>query len=233
MAYTFSSSGKIEYPTQSAFNGATRLSVSLWVKTISATSYEFFVHQRDDVDPKYGFSVGTDFGGTQMTLRVAPSNYSAANVAGQLTTAWQHFLWVYDGTLAQAERGRLYRQGVDQTITNALLDASSIGATTVPLTLTGNGYMIAEVGLWVGTAITSSSAIANLAAGYAPPDCGQAGLSYYWSLATTTTESVAGLGTGTASGTVTLAGDHPTMISLNVPTLSVRVQESQVGGATF
>lgn len=216
MGAAFSASGKVEYATQSVFNGLTKLSVSYWLRVTAAASYEYFVHQRDDVDPKYGFGVTTDYGGTQATLRVAPSNYSTASANSQITASWQQFLWVYDGTQAlQANRGLLYRGGAAQTLAVTDLDATSVGTTTVPLTLSGNGYVLAEVGIWPGVAITDATAISRLAAGWYPADAGVGGLAYYWSLLADTTETVAGLGAGTASGTVSVsAEDHPTMVQV-------------------
>lgn len=247
MSYQFGSTASITYGDRTVCDGAQHLTVSYWIwpsGTGPVTDWSTYIGRIVKPYTYTGWSVGTSFANPRIPGAFFANDllYGVNKEYGSpvLTeAAWNHVLVTYDGTQLVDARVRIWVNRTELTLIGGVSIPAALGTISggADLFLRNDAgtVWLAEVGIWVGTAITSSTVIDQLgaaSAAVAPPSCGVSGLSFYLPLREDATETVAGIAPTIADAV--LSASHPPVTPVEgVPTLTVRVNESQLGGATF
>ena len=153
-AGAFDGSGWIEVPDTEALRPSTALSVSAWIwpDSLGSGAWPGIVTKRSGFQDQSAFS-----------LHVGDTKYVTVDIAGEddrfrAPTAlgidrWYHVAFVYDGTLPEAERVKLYIDGV--LVMEAVETSATIPAYSSPVligNLPGGGSVfdgrIDEVAVW-------------------------------------------------------------------------------------
>lgn len=227
MGYSFSTTtnDKITWPHLSAFDGASKLSVSLWYDPTSTDALGGIVSQIGGnitgEGGRSGFAIyhsGTDPLDVNIRARNDTTTPSAVSTGDDMSASgWMHLLMVYDGTQAtNANRVRFYVNGTEITLTHTDTHSTTLGTNDRPLKIgeAEDGYganvmaKIAELAIWAGVAITDAGEISDLASGVTADAAVPTGLTFYAPLESDANDTVV-----PATGTVTGATltDHPTM----------------------
>lgn len=162
------SSSTIDYGDLANMDGATKLSIALWLNS-------------DSIAAGTPSIVGKDTGGTNTLILyrsaatlIATMNATDAGQTGNVLTAgtWAHVVVVYDG----AETGNANRLKI---YVNGALETLNFGASTIPATAPDSGagtYVLGKVAnlagyfdgkcalhlLWIGTALTAGEALQQM-----------------------------------------------------------------------
>lgn len=225
MGYEFGATASITYGDQPSFDGASKLTVSYWIwpgTTAADPSMQVYIGRITNPYYYYGWNVGHSYtlpllvGGHFANALLYGTGYDYGYPV--LTAgAWNHVHVVYDGTQAAVvDRVKVWANRTSLPInvgTSVPTTLGTVGGGSVLfLRNTSDTVRLAEVGIWIGTAITSTEVISQLgasSAAVAPPDCGVSGLSFYMPLQTSAAELITG-----ATPTVTdavVSVSHPPM----------------------
>lgn len=152
-----------------------------------------------------------------------PSQFDAAY--GGYTSAWKHYLVVFDGTLAIGSRARLFIDGTEQTRSSGTGAGASIGTNTEPFVVGldhagSSATYFAEVAIWIGSAITDAGKIAQLVAGDNPLAVQSSNLAFYARYKDDANDQIGAL-TGTVTSATYEASENPA------------VDDPPSGGSTF
>ncbi len=160
-SFVSASSQKLTKAGYSAFDGATKASISCWVKRAAAGSDVIAVAVAIDNNNRFEVAQVND-GNAYFLSCNAGSQFGTAASAG---TGWHHLVMVFDGTLAtNANRLKGYIDGVLQTLsftgtipaTLPTLNATiGVGVFNPATTVFSNGNLDA-IGIWPGRALAQS-----------------------------------------------------------------------------
>lgn len=217
MSYRFASTDtSIDYAHRSAFDAATKFTLSMWVKysvdgrlngywgPMQYASFNGWTLNQDSNDATNLKWVTNAGDGGDMEGKTG---------AGNIGTAWTHLYLVYDGTLSAGSRLAGWKNGSAITFATNSADPN-LGTNTASFQIkagSNNGYKaIAEVAMWAGEAITDSGVISALAAGGNPLSVRPTGLDVYIPLKTDAIDTVASEA-GTVGSGITQNADHPTV----------------------
>lgn len=206
--------GRIEYSTLSAFNSATKATMSWWELQDPA-----------DVFPNWVNHFGGVFGayqeaGDETDLNVVVNGVTGRTGNGGLTYAgtWVQYALVFDGTLATAaDRLKLYKGAVLVPWNSSPAFPTGLGTLSDNLTFGSNaggssGTALkkwAEAGLWNGVALDATN-LGYLAAGYKPSLLTPAA-DHYISFANSGNANADVGGLTTSTNGATYYATHPTM----------------------
>lgn len=218
MSYSFtsSSSHKIVYNHLAGLDGATKLSVSYWVKgtTINDDWCSIF-DQRSDGNNGCFVGIYNNVS-TQPTFgaRNAENGISYPPSDTVPASAWHHVFWAYDGSWTFGARTRLWVDGTEITLSlaNSSTSIASTGTTAFSVGWGLDGYFdgkIAELAMWIGEAITDETNVIDpLAIGGNPETVKNEGLDVYLPLRADADDTKSVLTVSTNNATLD-TGDHP------------------------
>lgn len=185
MAYSFNgSTDDILYASHaSAFDGASLLTVSVWIKPdATGDAYGHIVHQvgaASGAGYTYGWAIfQSNLDERNLSVAVRDNDTSRGYTSGLGLTVdgstWYHVLLAFDGSQDDGSRKRLWVNGAEQALAHTAPESATNGTTDVAYQIgestdarNWNG-VIAEIGAWAGRAITDGGTIGALADGYSP-----------------------------------------------------------------
>ena len=186
--YSFSFDGIDDYmqtnSTYSELDGQSKATFSAWIKPTATNLLGVILHTpRNTGASDSQFQVLIDNGNRLRFQIENTGTYIFSNTGVFTANTWSHILVCYDGTLASANRGKIFIDGVDQTGTvnmNRTSFSTSIGALQIGEHSQGFwspfSGKIDEVAIWSGTDFRTQSDVDTIYNGGVPNNLNDNGL---------------------------------------------------------